>query len=68
MTAGSHYCDVEGCGRPSRRSVSARNLAGTGLSVKASSGRVHLCKEHYKQFKKETREDREVSRARFKRY
>lgn len=38
------------------------------MSVKASSGRVHLCKEHYKQFKKETREDREVSRARFKRY
>jgi hypothetical protein len=59
-------CSVTGCGLPSKRSISIRNLAGTNLKVSSSAGRVNLCKDHYKQFKKETKGNREVERARFK--
>jgi len=59
-------CGIEGCGQPAKRSISASNLAGTSLKVRTSSHRVNLCKDHYKQFKKETKEERDIERARFK--
>ncbi len=58
-------CGIEGCSQPAKRSISAKNLGGTSLKVRASSHRVNLCKDHYKQFKKETKQDRAIEKARF---
>jgi hypothetical protein len=59
-------CGIEGCSQPAKRSISTKNLGGTTLRVKTSSHRVNLCKDHYKQFKKETKQDRAIEKARFK--
>jgi len=47
-------CDVVGCNKPAYRSVSVSELSKVGLNLKISArrGRVHLCKDHYKEFKK----------------
>lgn len=66
MAPKEETCDIEGCSQPAKRSISFRNLAGTSLKAKASSHRVNLCKDHYRQFKKETKREREIERARFK--
>jgi len=59
-------CGIEGCNEPAKRSISTKNLGGTTLRVKVSSHRVNLCKDHYKQFKKETKQERAIEKARFK--
>ncbi|MGA1974818.1 MAG: hypothetical protein ABSG92_04215 [Conexivisphaerales archaeon] len=66
MSPNVDICGIEGCSQPAKRSISTKNLAGTSLRVKASARRVNLCKVHYKQFKKETKEDRAIEKARFK--
>jgi hypothetical protein len=66
MSPRLELCGIEGCNQPSKRSISSKNLAGTTLRSRASSNRVNLCKDHYKQNKKETKGEREVERARFK--
>ncbi len=66
MSPKVEVCGVEGCSQPAKRSISAKNLAGTTLRVRSSSHRVNLCKDHYKQFKKETKGEREIEKARFK--
>jgi hypothetical protein len=53
-------CDVAGCGKESERSVSAKLAARAGLEFDDSLRRVHLCRDHYKRLKKETRELREI--------
>ncbi|HVP23120.1 MAG TPA: hypothetical protein VMS77_04335 [Conexivisphaerales archaeon] len=58
-------CGIEGCSQPAKRSISAMNLSGTTLKVRTSSHRVNLCRDHYKQFKKETKQDRAIEKARF---
>jgi hypothetical protein len=66
MSPKVELCDIEGCSQPAKRSISSKNLAGTTLKVRSSSHRVSLCRDHYKQFKKETKEDRAIEKARFK--
>jgi hypothetical protein len=66
MSSKVETCGIEGCSQPAKRSISAKNLGGTTLRVRTSSHRVNLCKDHYKQFKKETKQDRVVEKARFK--
>ena len=55
-------CDVSGCNNESTRSVSAKKVGGSGLKVDKQAGHVHLCKDHYKEFKKATKKDRELDR------
>jgi len=55
-------CDVAGCNEPAHRAVSAKNVAKAGLNVKKERGKAHLCKEHYKEYKKATKKDRELER------
>lgn len=55
-------CDVIGCREPAHRAISAKNVAKAGLKVKKERGKVHLCKEHYKEYKKATKKDRELDR------
>ncbi|MDH7508663.1 MAG: hypothetical protein QHH00_04600 [Methanomassiliicoccales archaeon] len=53
-------CGVAGCTKPGERSVSSKLAEKAGLNLKMEGRRVHLCKDHYKQFKKATRREREL--------
>ena len=51
-------CEVQGCSKPAERSVSADSAKSAGLKYEEGLKRVHLCKEHYRHFKKQTKKDR----------
>ena len=56
-------CSVEGCSGLAHRSLSRKKVAeAMAISLKAESRKVHLCKEHYKAYKKATKKDRELER------
>ena len=51
-------CDVAGCDKPSERSLNIKKVSETDLKLKSEDIKhVHLCKEHYKQLKKQTKND-----------
>ncbi len=55
-------CDVVGCEEEAVKTV-ARKKAEKVFSLKGGkSTKVHLCKAHYKEFKKKTKKDRELER------
>lgn len=57
----AEVCDVAGCDKPAERSLNRKQVAKTGLKLKDPEVRqVHLCKEHYKAYKKESKTDREL--------
>lgn len=54
-------CDVAGCDKTAERSLNSKQVAKTSLKLKDAGIRhVHLCKEHYKAYKKESKTDREL--------
>lgn len=55
------YCEVVGCKNPKFKTVSKKE-AEKIFSLSTQKTKVHLCKEHYKKFKKETKEDRKIER------
>ena len=56
-------CDVEGCSETSKKSLSRKKVKkSTDLKLGGESRHVHLCKEHYKTFKKATKDEREMER------
>ena len=61
-------CNVVGCSDDGVRSLTTLKVEGTGLSLSSSSKKTVLCKEHYKEWKKATKQDRDVERARFDRF
>jgi len=61
-------CNVTGCSENGVRSLTSSKVEGTGLSLSNRSKKTVLCKEHYKEWKKATKQDREVERARFDRF
>ena len=55
-------CDVAGCENEAERSINYKQVSKTSLSLKPGDHRsVHLCKVHYKEYKKESKQDREIS-------
>ena len=57
-------CDVAGCDKPAERSINIKQASRCGLSYKSQGLRsVHLCKEHYKEYKKQTKQDREIDQV-----
>ncbi|MEM3404035.1 MAG: hypothetical protein QXJ17_05850 [Nitrososphaeria archaeon] len=56
-------CMVEGCKNTAERSLSLEQTSKSKLKVSGQSRRVYLCHEHYKQWKKETKKEREFERA-----
>ncbi len=54
---------MEGCKKPAVRSLSGRKVADalSDLSIEEAR-RAHLCKEHYKEFKKATKVERKIDR------
>jgi hypothetical protein len=54
-------CDVAGCDKEAERSINMKQVSQSSLKLKDPGVRsAHLCKEHYKSFKKETRSSREL--------
>ena len=56
-------CSVTGCGNDAVRSLPTGKVTAAGLKV-SESRRAYLCKQHYKEFKKETKKDRMLEKWR----
>ncbi len=56
-------CSVSGCGRDAVRSLSSDKVKLAGLKV-AGEKRAYLCKEHYKEYKKKTKKDKQLEKMR----
>ncbi|HET7642427.1 MAG TPA: hypothetical protein VFK40_02875 [Nitrososphaeraceae archaeon] len=60
-------CSVQGCSEQAERSMSeGKGRMATDLDFSSTNKRIYLCKNHYKEWKKATKEDRETERARWK--
>lgn len=58
-------CDASGCDKDGVRSLNARKVDGTGISLSTSAKKAVLCRIHYREWKKETKGDRDLERARY---
>ena len=61
-------CNVEGCDQDGARSINTTKVENAGLSVNSAGKKTILCKEHYKEWKKESKDDRSLERARFDKF
>jgi hypothetical protein len=55
-------CSVEGCSEEAIRSVNVAKVKNAGLKV--NGRRAYLCKEHYKDYKKGSKKDRQIEKWR----
>ncbi|NPA75918.1 MAG: hypothetical protein GXO25_07570 [Euryarchaeota archaeon] len=55
-------CDVVGCDNEAVKTV-ARKKAEAVLDLGGKGTKVHLCKEHYKEYKKKTKKERKLERV-----
>jgi len=58
-------CSVIGCDKEAVRSLSREKVSAAGLKVEGTR-RSYLCKDHYKEYKKETRKDKMLEKWRYK--
>jgi hypothetical protein len=58
-------CSVSGCGNQAVRSLSAATVRSAGLTVSGEK-RAYLCKEHYKEYKKKTKKDKQLEKMRYR--
>lgn len=61
-------CNVDGCDKDGARSLNTTKVENAGLRVNSAGKKTVLCKEHYKEYKKESKDDRELERARFDKF
>jgi len=61
-------CNVEGCDQDGARSINTTKVENAGLRVNSAGKKTILCKEHYKEWKKESKDDRSLERARFDKF
>ena len=54
-------CDVVGCDKESFQTVEA-DLSSKVFELKEKKTKVHLCKDHYKEYKRNTKKEREIKR------
>ena len=59
-------CSVSGCGSEAVRSLSAEKVKAAGLKV-GNEKRAYLCRDHYKEYKKKTKKDKQIEKWRFSR-
>jgi hypothetical protein len=57
-------CNVSGCGKEAERSISADKVRAAGMNI-GSEKRAYLCKEHYKEYKKKSKKDKQIDKWRF---
>jgi len=60
-------CSVDGCDNTAVRSLNTKKIEDAGLRLNSSGKKSGLCKDHYKEWKKATKEDRSLERARYDR-
>jgi hypothetical protein len=59
-------CSVQGCDQNGERSLTSSRAQMAGeLELDITGKRVYLCRTHYKEWKKATKEDRDNQRARW---
>lgn len=58
-------CGVTGCSNKAVRSISKSEIGASGLSVGGEGRRAYLCHEHYKAWKKATKNSRALERSRW---
>ncbi|HEY4681579.1 MAG TPA: hypothetical protein VIH04_10020 [Nitrosarchaeum sp.] len=61
-------CNVEGCEKEGARSLNTAKVENAGLHVNSAGKKTVLCKDHYKEWKKESKDDRDLERARFNKF
>jgi len=57
-------CNVSGCKSDAIRSVSIDKVKSAGLNLGSNEKRAYLCKEHYKEFKKKNKKDKQLDKWR----
>ena len=58
-------CNIDGCDNKGARSITTSKVEEAGFRVGTKNKKSSLCREHYKEYKKETKEDRDLERARW---
>tara|TARA_B100000470_G_C19608900_1_gene310073 strand:- start:81 stop:293 length:213 start_codon:yes stop_codon:yes gene_type:complete len=61
-------CNVEGCQEDGSRSLNTAKVENAGLRVNSTGKKTVLCREHYKEWKKESKDDRDLERARYSKF
>jgi len=61
-------CNVDGCSETGVRSLNSKKVEEAGLRLSSSGKKAVLCKTHYKEWKKETKDDRSLERARYDKF
>ena len=61
-------CNVNGCDEDGVRSLNTTKVENAGLEVSSSGKKTVLCKAHYKEWKKESKDDRDLERARYDKF
>jgi len=61
-------CNVDGCDENGARSLNTAKVERAGLRVNSGGKKSVLCKVHYKEYKKESKDDRSLERARFDKF
>jgi len=68
IVAKGAVCNVSGCENLGVRSLNTKKVEDAGLDIASSGKKTALCKEHYKEWKKETKGDRDLERSRYDRF
>ena len=61
-------CNVDGCDEDGVRALNTAKVERAGLRVTSIGKKSVLCKEHYKEWKKESKDDRDLERARYDKF
>ncbi len=61
-------CNVDGCMNDGARSLNTAKVENAGLEVNSTGKKTVLCKQHYKEYKKESKDDRALERARYDKF
>ena len=61
-------CNVDGCDADGARSINTKKVENAGLRITGAGKKSVLCKPHYKEYKKESKDDRDLERARYDRF
>jgi len=61
-------CNVDGCDEDGTRSLNTVKVERAGLRVTSIGKKSVLCKIHYKEWKKESKDDRDLERARYDKF
>lgn len=58
-------CSIAGCDENGVRSLNTAKVENAGLRSESGGRKSVLCRAHYKEYKKETKKDRDLERARW---